>query len=170
MITLLPGAAGLGDRLEQMVDTVAGLPGHPLLVHSVVGGVPLMSLVTLAVAVAVARPGGRSRAAAAWLVVLANAGLLVAAQLTVLAGRSLQARLGGPQVAAEHAELGARVPLFVAGVLLASLVTAVGARRPGLARLGVVLSVLAGVLAVWWVVRTGHSGASSVWSGRVPPS
>lgn len=48
-------------------------------------------------------------------------------------------------------------------VLAASVAVALLQRAPGrLRRFGLVLCVLAGAVAIWWTVRTGHSGAVAV--------
>ena len=80
-------------------------------------------------------------------------------------GQALQTRLGG-QIAQELAEVGSNLIWFALAVFLVSLVVAVN-RRSERATTGAVLAVVAGVLAIWWTVRVGHSGSSAVWSGIV---
>jgi uncharacterized membrane protein len=146
-------------------DTIAGLPIHPLVVHAVVVLLPLMALVTIAVAV---RPGWRR---AALLVVAADAVVLVLAFVAKESGEKLQGRLGslrpGVVVAKEHAEQGDLVPWFALALLVAAVVVWLARRRTALTTISVVLSVVAGLAAIGWIVVVGHSGATDVWSGIV---
>lgn len=151
-----------------MFDTVAGLPVHVLLVHLVVVGVPLMSLLTVAAA---ARPSWRTRAA--WVVVLLNAGLFVVTLATRRAGESLAERVGAAQVV-EHSDLGEKMPWFVLGLLVVSLLVPVLRHRRPMATLVLVLAVLVAAANVYWVIRVGDSGSRAVWEDIVrntrPPS
>lgn len=148
-----------------MFDTVAGLPLHPLVVHAVVVLLPLMALVTIAVA---ARPTWRR---AALPVVVADALVVALAFVATESGERFQGRLsrlrGGGAVAREHAEQGDLLPLFALALLVAALIVWFTRRRPALAWLSVVLAVVAGLAAISWTVVVGHSGAEDVWSGVV---
>ena len=55
------------------------------------------------------------------------------------------------------------LPLFALLLCVAALVVAVGRQRKGFTTLAVVVTAVAGTLAVIWTLRTGHSGAESVW-------
>ena len=140
-----------------MFDTVLGLPVHALVVHGVVVLLPLMALVTIVVALV---PRLRFLA---WPVVAADAGIVAMTFVARESGEALQERLGGSQVAAEHAALGRNVIWFALGLLVASVIvaTARGSRR--ILPAGVV-TVVAGALVVIWTVRTGHSGSEAVWA------
>ena len=140
-----------------MFDTVLGLPVHALVVHGVVVLLPLMALVTIVVALV---PRLRFLA---WPVVVADAGIVAMTFVARESGEALQERLGGSQVAAEHAALGRNVIWFALGLLVASVIvaTARGSRR--ILPAGVV-TVVAGALVVIWTVRTGHSGSEAVWA------
>jgi len=146
-------------------DTIAGLPVHPLVVHVVVVLLPLMSLVTIAVA---ARPSWRG---AALPVVVADALVLVAAFVAKQSGEALQTRLvtlrGGAAVAAEHGRQGSLVPWFALGLFVAAVVVWLARRRAALTAVSVVLAVVAGLAAISWTVVVGHSGATDVWGGMV---
>ena len=140
-----------------MIDTVLGLPLHPLVVHAVVVLLPLMAIITVIVA---ARP--RWRTVAAWPVVAAN---LVVLAFTVLAkesGEHLLRQMAGLQIDT-HVSLGSKLPIFALLVTLASLLVAIGRQRKGFTTLAVVVTTLAAVVAVFWTLLTGHSGAESVW-------
>ena len=143
-----------------MFDTVDGLPLHPLVVHSVVVLLPLVAVAGFLVAL---RPAWRRHArtlAAVDVVVLALA--WVATQ----SGERLQARLEGlaqQPVAQEHADQGGLVPWFALGVLVSAVLVEVARSRPALVPVSIVVTALAGVAAIGWVVVTGDSGASAVW-------
>jgi len=146
-------------------DTIAGLPLHPLVVHAVVVLLPLMALVTIAVAL---RPAWRS--VAPWVVV-ADAAVLVCAFVAKETGEKFQGRLsrlrGGAVVAKEHADQGALLPYFALALLVAGVVVWFARRRSGLTAVSVVLAVVTGLAAIGWTVVVGHSGAVDVWSGVV---
>lgn len=143
-----------------MFDTVLGLPVHALVVHGVVVLLPLMAVITAVVACI-----PRWRVHAAWPVVVVDAGLVGMTLVARQSGEALQERLGG-QVALQHAELGRNLVWFAIALFLASLVVAL-VRRSGKAALGASLAVVAGVFALWWTIRVGHSGSEAVWSGIV---
>ena len=146
-----------------MFDTVLGLPVHVLVVHAAVVGLPLMALVTVAVAF---MPTLRLRLA--WPVALADAGVVVLTFVARQSGEQLQQRLSG-QVAQEHAALGRNLIWFALFVFAAAVAVALtrGSRRPGRSTVAGAVGVVAAVLAIWWTVRVGHSGAQAVWQGIV---
>lgn len=139
-----------------MFDTVWGLPVHVLVNHGVVVLLPLMAIITAAVAVV-----PRWRGPAAWPVAVIDAGMVALTFVARQSGEALQTRLGG-QIAQAHAALGRNLIFFALAMFLASLVVAV-TRRSQRATAGAVLAVVAGAFAVWWTVRVGHSGADAVW-------
>ena len=153
--------------MEDFFDAAAGLPLHVLVVHGVVVGIPLMAVVSVAVA---SRTAWREKVS--WLVVVANAGLLAMTWVATQSGQELQARReggSGGQIASitRHADRGDLLPLFVLGLLVASVLVALTRERPALKVPGLVLTLLAGVAAIWWTVLTGHSGSASVWSDLI---
>jgi Ca2+/Na+ antiporter len=137
-------------------DTVLGLPVHALVIHGVVVLLPLMAMITAAVAVV-----PRWRGPAAWPVAVIDAGMVAMTFVARQSGEALQTRLGD-RIAQAHAALGRNLIFFALAMLLASLVVAV-TRRSQRAPLGAVLAVVTGVLVVWWTVRVGHSGSDAVW-------
>jgi hypothetical protein len=141
-------------------DTIAGLPVHALVVHAVVVLLPLMALVTIAVAV---RPGWRSRAR---LVVVVNVLVLGAALVARQSGLALFARVGQPgryAILDRHVALGKVLWLFALGLVVAAGLTAASSRRPKLVPLAVVLSIAVALASIGWTFVTGDSGARSVW-------
>ncbi len=153
--------------MDELFDAAAGLPLHVLVVHGVVVGIPLMALVTVAVA---SRTSWREKAS--WLVVVANAGLLAMSWVATQSGEQLRDRkedlAGGPVATiTKHADRGDLIPYFVLGLLAASLLVAVTRKSPALRVPGLLLTVLAGAAAIYWTVLTGHSGSMSVWGGLI---
>lgn len=161
------------------MDRFGDLPSHPLLVHLPVVLVPLALLGLLA---AVVRPSWR-RGLGPVVAVVSGIGFL-GAILASNSGEALEDDLAGTgmtitEAIRDHGEMGEQVPviagLFFVLVLAWVLVTA-WRRRAGeeratatlrspkvvLAAL-LTLSVLAGTVATVSVIRTGHSGAESVW-------
>jgi len=144
-------------------DTVAGLPVHALVVHAVVVLLPLMSLVTIAVAV---RRSWR-RAAAPW-VLLADLAMLGVTWVARLSGQDLRTRLsgGGSQVAT-HANRGDLLPWFALALVVAAAVLVLAVRRRALVPVAIVLSLGAGIATTTWTVVVGDSGARAVWESTV---
>ncbi len=146
-----------------MFDTISGLPLHPLVVHAVVVLIPLMAVVTVAVAVR-----RRWRAAAPW-VVLADAVVVGLAFVAKESGEALQARLSqfNQGVAAQHGEQGELVPYVALGLLAAAVLVWLTSRSARLVPVAVVVSLVAGAGAVGWTYVTGESGARAVWGETI---
>jgi hypothetical protein len=145
-----------------MFDTINGLPVHALVVHGVVVLLPLMSLVTIAVAF---RPTWRA-VATPWVAAL-DAAVFGLAWVAKESGEQLQARLGG-EIAEHHAELGDLLPWFALGLFAASvLLWFTVRRRTVLLPLALAAVVIAGLAAIGWTVWVGDTGARSVWEDVV---
>jgi hypothetical protein len=146
-----------------MFDTIAGLPVHILAVHAVVVLLPLMAVVTMAVAVR------RTWRSAAPFVMVADAVVLVSAFVAKESGEVLQKRLNqfNPGVAHDHAEYGDLVPYFAFALLVAAVLVWLTSRRARLVPVAVVVAVLTGVASIGWTYLTGDSGARAVWSDTV---
>jgi uncharacterized membrane protein len=163
-----------------VLDTIDGLPVHPLVVHAVVVLLPLAVLGTILVAVL-----------PRWRVRYGGLNALVAVIATGLcpiatgSGEALEHRVGDPGA---HAELGDQLVWFAlpmtllaivlwwvqrrhrADADLAADVEDPGGRGPRAVRgLGVVavLSVVAAVAAGVQVYRVGDSGAEAVWADQM---
>jgi len=140
-----------------MFDTITGLPLHPLVIHAVVVGIPLMAVITIVVAV---RKNLRERFS--WWVAGANLLLFLVTLVAKQSGEALQQARGG-QLAIEHGQLGSVLPWFVLVLTVASAAVAGTSRNRTLGPIAVVASIVSSVLAVWWCIRTGDAGARSVW-------
>jgi len=169
--TVLSVASG-GRHLNCIVDTINGLPAHPLLVHVVVVAIPVTAVLAI---LAVTWPAARRRLGLAPLIAAVIA--VVAIPLTTNAGEWLQAHKKPSELISRHAELGDQLIYWVAPLTLLLLVwwaigtakvadrlrsKSVAANRIG----GVLLTVAIVVLAVGSVVtvyRIGDSGSQSVW-------
>ncbi len=145
--------------MDEIFDTVAGLPVHPLVIHSVVVLVPLAAVGLI---VAVLNKAFRTRFASAFVVLLA-----VTVPLAFVAkesGEPLAERVG---ITENHESLGEIFPLWVSVLAVAAVVWFLIARRDGLDAIrkiaGAVVIVLAsGVTALTFLV--GHSGAEATWA------
>jgi hypothetical protein len=140
-----------------MFDTITGLPVHPLVIHAVVVGIPVMAILTILVAV---RKNLREKYS--WWVVGANFLLFLGTLVAKESGEALQEAKGG-QLAIEHGQLGSVLPWFVLVMTAASAAVAGTSRNRALGPIAVVISILSSVAAVWWTVRTGDAGARAVW-------
>jgi hypothetical protein len=132
-------------------------------VHAVVVLLPLMAVVTVAVAVQ-----RRWRSAAPW-VVLADAAVVVLAYAAKESGEVLQRRLDqfGPGVAQDHARYGQLVPFFALGLLVAAVLVWLTSRSARLVPVAVAVAALTGVASLGWIYLTGESGARAVWGQTV---
>jgi uncharacterized membrane protein len=152
--------------VDGILDSIAGLPLHPLVVHAVVVLVPLAAVGFLLMAVL----PSFSRRFGVIVVVIAGAG----------AGASIGARLSGEELAERvgtpeaHAELGEVMPWVALGLFVLGLVFWLVDRgipgnkpRPGWLIVYAIVLFLASVFAIYWTVRVGHSGSEAVWSGVV---
>ncbi len=149
-----------------MLDTVAGLPIHALVVHAVVVLVPLAALGALLMAV---RPSFSRRFGI--LVVLVAAAGAAASFVAKESGEQLAARVGLPQ---QHADLGGVMPLVAGSLFLLLLVFWLFDRgipanrvRPGWMIAFAVVLALASLFALYWTIRVGHTGSEAVWSSVI---
>jgi len=147
-----------------VLDTVFGLPTHVLVVHAVVVGVPIAAVATIATAL---RPAWRR--AAGWWVVGLDTAVLAATLLARQSGTWFFRRLGEPEAAVQHTELGSSLIWFVLALLIVAVVLAVADRIPGRwgGHVAALIAVVVALVAVVQTVRTGHSGTSAVWKAVV---
>ncbi|WP_380168195.1 DUF2231 domain-containing protein [Jannaschia sp. R86511] len=175
-----------------MLDTIAGLPIHPLVVHATVVVVPAAAL-----AVAVTALSSRVRRWAGWGPLALALAALVLVPLSTSSGESLEERVGEGALVERHAELGEGLLVWVAVLVLAAValrvrdryvarrtpsvadrrdaaVAGTPARRgPGVLLLSAaaLLLVVAGVGGTLvQTVLIGHSGAEAAWGDVAAPS
>ncbi len=156
----------------EFLDTIAGLPIHPLVVHVAVVVLPLSAMGLLAIMLV-----PKWRAPFGWLTL---GGLAVGAAAAVAAaqsGEALAERVGEPK---RHADLGKSLeilaPVLLAVAVVWFLVQRQAAKSEGevLRVLGPGLEMIAGIatLALAFgtlvlVTAVGHSGAQAAWGGVV---
>jgi predicted membrane protein DUF2231 len=160
-----------------------GVPLHPLLVHAAVVFVPLLALVALAYAlIPFLRPHLR--------LVLAVLALIApgAALLAKLSGDAFYKRLAGRgmaggdlQIKIENHRSFGTITVYATialAIIVLALVYAVGPRLRSTTGTGVapprsgvpalvltILTVAGAAFALYYVIRTGDSGAKAVWTG-----
>ncbi len=160
-------ATHLAGPFDQLVD---GIPMHPLVVHAAIVLIPLAASGVIVMAI--------------WPRFSRQYGWIVAAVAVVAAASSWAARFTGEALANmvgsplfNHDQLGKIMPFFATA--LAIVVVALwlidrrapepgSAPRGGLRTAVAVLAVIVALASLVWVIRVGHSGSKSVWSGRVP--
>ena len=150
------------------IDTLFGLPAHPLVVHAAVVLLPLAAVGLLLVA---AIP--RARRLYAPIVLGISLAATVAVGLAQQSGEALEDRVVETELVEEHTEQGETVlPWAIAVTVMSALVAVEPYTRNRLGRLsarvvtaglvGASLGVAAG--ATWTIIDVGHSGATSVWN------
>lgn len=156
-----------------MVDTVLGLPVHVLVVHAVVVLGPIAALMAIAYAV---RPVWRR--ALAWPTAVVT--VLAAGSATVAAasGEELEHRLRAIGDVSPALETHTQAGDLARTVMLVFMVITLGAifwaLRPvtrdgqapatgAVAVIAQVLLVVAGLAALFFVIRAGHTGAEVAW-------
>jgi uncharacterized membrane protein YwaF len=149
-----------------VLDTVLGLPVHPLIVHATVVVVP-----TAALAVALYAVWPRFRAWARFGPLALAAAAVVLTPLSTSSGESLEHRVGGSAAIEQHSHLADLLIWWVAplAVLAAVLWWWHRAERPArsgrsLALVAAVLPVAVAVGTLVQVVLIGHTGAEAAWS------
>jgi hypothetical protein len=146
-----------------VLDTIFGLPMHPLIVHATVVIVPTTALM---VALAAVYPRFRT-----WIgPVPALAALLscVLVPLSTGSGEELQHRVGETSLVEEHAELADTLIWFVLPLAAVAVVSYWLHRRGSTGKGIVAVLAVAGVLlsgaTLVDVGLIGHSGAKASWS------
>lgn len=146
-----------------MFDTFKGLPVHALVVHATVVLVPLMCLLTVLVAL---RP--RLREKYAWWTFTGDVLGIALVYVTMQSGQRLKDRLGNSPPILRHQHLGRQLIWFVIALAVTALIVALTTKRGNaLSMGGTLLSAVAAVLVLIWVVRIGHTGAEAVYGGLV---
>ena len=152
----------LNTQVESLLDTIAGLPVHPLVVHF---AVVLLPLAAFSLMISIYIPRYRKSYAFASLVgVFLGTGAAVVAKQS---GEALAARIGNP---ATHANYGNILPLVSALFFAISLLWYRTIRKSSNIKatpLGHV-TALVGIAVLVLTFLTGHTGAEAVWKGRLP--
>jgi hypothetical protein len=151
------------------LESIFGLPVHPLVVHAAVVLLPLAAIGTLVVAAA--PPARRYYAPFALATALAAT---VAVGLAQISGEALEDQVRETDLVEEHADQGESVlPWAIAVSVAAGAVTAAsrrdrsqgpGVRRRLVTTALIVVALVAGIGATWAVVDVGHSGAKATWT------
>jgi uncharacterized membrane protein len=154
------------------VNTLDGIPAHPLLVHAIVVLAPLAAVLAILCAV---WPAARQRLV--WLVLVLAGVNLVLTPLATNAGEWLYERTPDSPYLDTHEHLGdtmiyVSIALMVAAALLAfsHVRSNQDKSSTGLSVIVAVLVVVIGVGVTVQVFRIGHSGAKSVWSDVLEPN
>lgn len=149
-----------------MLDTLAGIPSHPLFVHAPVVLIPLVGLAAIVLAF---RPDWRNRLG--WWPAVAAAVCLIATFLAVGSGNALDERLDGLVDTERHESLAlttlALVAMFFGATVAQRLLRNSDGRLRVVARAVTLLVVVSAGMAVWWTFLTGEEGARITWSGVV---
>ncbi len=149
------------------MESINGLPAHPLFVHAPVVLVPLAAIMAV---VMLARPDYRRRRG--WALVVAAVIGLVFTQLAVSSGYAFDELSGGVSNTDDHQALGETTRNFTVAFAVAAAATYLLDRRSGqsdsgsvghLATAGMALTALCAILSTVWMVRTGEEGARLVW-------
>lgn len=149
-----------------MLDTIAGIPSHPLFVHAPVVLIPLVGLTAIALAF---RP--EWRATLKWWPSVAAGVSLIATFLAVGSGRAFDERLDGLVDTERHESLAlttlALVAVFFGATVAQRLLRNSDGRLRLVERAVTLLVVVSAGMAVWWTFLTGEEGARITWSGVV---
>lgn len=157
------------------MDTIAGLPAHPLLVHFPIVAIPLAAVLLV---IFVLVPSWRSMVN--YLMLAMGGAIAVGSLLAASSGESLEERVDETAAVKTHADLGGQMEAIgvLFGVALVALALYGLLSRRGtlhlndrLARIAMVglmvVTVVVGSVTVVWIVRTGHTGAKASWSQTI---
>lgn len=152
------------------LESLFGLPAHPLMVHAAVVLVPLAAIGTVVIAL-----WGAARRRIGWIVVGFAVAALAFSWLAEASGEPLEERVDETEAVEEHAELGETMPVFAALLALGSGAVMVldtvrrrhdgepvGWHRPAAIALST-LAIVTSAAGTVRVVQVGHSGAEATW-------
>ena len=157
------------------MDTIAGLPAHPLFVHLAVVAIPLTAVLAILASI---WPAARRRLG--WFTPAVAVVAMTITPLTTSAGETLEKQVPRSEALHSHTELGGQMLYWVAALFVLVVLSwamyddTIARRIPAVASvrahgwLRVVLAVATIVVALGalvMVVRVGDSGARSVWLG-----
>lgn len=154
------------------MDTITGLPSHPLIVHFPVIAIPMAAVLVLLYTVI---PTWRN--VLAYLITGIGALIPIGVVLAASSGEELEEASDESALLHTHAELGDQLEIIgvIFGLsLLAlglysiltsrSIVTLEASRGHMVLVTLMALALVTSTVATVWDVRTGHSGAKAVWS------
>lgn len=166
---------GTSVASTELLDTIGGLPLHPLIVHFAVVLLPLSALALIAIIVV-----PRWRATFGWITLGGLAIGTGAALAAASSGEALAERVGEPEL---HAELGEATEIVAVILLVAAAVWFLLQRRnakhtqgsprrfgPAPQALATVAALGLALATIGLSVAVGHSGAQAVWAGKVGSS
>ena len=142
---------------------IFGLPTHPLLVHFPVVAIPVLSVAAFVVAL---RPSNNRTGSILGVFAVVTA---VATVLTARSGEQLADLLSSGENIDRHRQLGETLRLFVILQTVALLGMIGFQAKPSLSGnhpVSLLMRAAVGVLSVLamiWVILTGHEGASQSW-------
>lgn len=151
-----------------MLDTIFGLPAHPLVAHAAVVIVP-----AAAIAVMLSALWPRFRAWARWGPLALAVAAAILAPLSTSSGESLEDWVGDSELIELHSELGElliwwAVPLVLLAAASYWLNTFRGGRpkrrTTTVSTITTVLTVIVSIGILVQIVLIGHSGAQATWS------
>lgn len=151
------------------LESLFGLPAHPLVVHAAVVLLPLAAVGSLVVA---AVP--RTRRHYAPLVLAVSLTATIAVGLAQSSGEELEGDVRETELVEAHTSRGESVLPWAIAVTVVAAAATVASRRLDTSRpltsprwltAGlVVIALVAGTGATWSVIDVGHSGAKATWS------
>ncbi|MGZ5389092.1 MAG: DUF2231 domain-containing protein [Aeromicrobium sp.] len=152
-----------------MLDTIFGLPMHPLIVHATVVVVPLSAAI-----VALAALWPRFRAWAGYLPLAVSALAVLLVPLSTSSGEELEGRVAETQLIETHAGMAEGLLPWVVVLFVAALVMAFGRWRErsgksesvsrSIVAAVIVAALIGSIGTLVQVGRIGHSGAKASWS------
>ena len=149
-----------------MLDTISGIPSHPLFVHAPVVLIPLVGLATVILAF---RRDWRIRLG--WWPSFAAGICAFTTVLAVGSGNAFDERLDGLVDTERHESLALTTLTLVIVFFGATLAQRILRDSKGwmrhLERATTLVVGVSAVMAVWWTFLTGEEGARITWSGVV---
>lgn len=150
--------------MESLLDTVAGLPVHPLVVHFAVVVLPISAIALMAM-IYTPKLKNKYSFISVMGVIFGSAAVLISKQ----SGEALSERVGLP---IEHSDYGTYLTIAAFILMALSIIwyrTSWGRRSRVVTPLGHV-TVIAGIAVLGLTFLTGHSGAKAVWEGKLDTS
>ena len=149
------------------IDSIFGVPAHPLFVH-----IPVV-LTPLALVAALFTLKERWRPWLVWVTVGLGTVAALGAQFAVMSGEELEESVAESKALEAHADLGEStrtlIVIFVAVAIGFALYERFRVSRPAvnaskqIAAALMAATIVLGIVSTVWVARTGHQGAKITW-------